>query len=136
MKNNLTYYQHYVNSHAHWKFKLLRSKLGWEGEGRFWALNNMIGDSENCILKLNKKPLKASVITDLGMTEKEFDEFLKILSQECELIIWLDGSITTEIVRENLKKVMKERDAARIRKLKNKSQYDNEPPLFSLSAKN
>ena len=126
MKNNLTYYQHYVDSHNHWKFKLLRSTLGWSAEGRFWAFNNMIASSDDCILKLNKKAIRACVINDLGMNEEEFEKFITVLSNECELIINLDGNVTTETVRDNLKTVLKEREAARARKLKKSSQYDNE----------
>jgi len=113
MKNNLVYYQHYCNSHEHWKFKLLRSLLGWSAEGRFWALNNMIANSSQCILNLNRKSVKAIVINDLNMSEEEFENFISILTSQCELLINIDGSITTDIVRENFKEVMKERTRAK-----------------------
>ncbi len=125
MKNNLAFYSHYVDSHNHWKFKLLRSLLGWEAEGRFWALNNMIAASDQCILKINKKNIRACVISDLGMDENSFTEFLSILTNDCELLINLDGSITTELVRDSLKLVMKEREAARIRKKQSINQSKN-----------
>jgi len=125
MKNNLAFYSHYVDSHNHWKFKLLRSLLGWEAEGRFWALNNMIAASDQCILKINKKNIRACVISDLGMDENSFTEFLSILTNDCELLINLDGSITTELVRDSLKLVMKEREAARLRKKQSLSQTKN-----------
>ncbi|MDZ7763237.1 MAG: hypothetical protein U5K00_02260 [Melioribacteraceae bacterium] len=38
MKKNISFYSHYSDSHNHWKFKLLRNKYGWAGEGKFWAL--------------------------------------------------------------------------------------------------
>jgi hypothetical protein len=116
MKRNINYYQHYTDSHNHWKFKLLRSKLGWSGEGRFWALNNMIASADDCTLDLNRKNLKASVMFDLGMSQEEFDEFINVLTNECELILNLDGIITTEIVRDNLQEVMKQRERARLNK--------------------
>ena len=125
MKKNINYYQHFADSHNHWKFKLLRSKLGWSGEGRFWALNNMIAASDDCTIDLNRKNLKASVMLDLGLSVEEFDEFIKILSDECELILNLDGIITTEIVRDNLREVMKERERARLNKKHVKPQSDN-----------
>jgi hypothetical protein len=125
MKKNINYYQHFADSHNHWKFKLLRSKLGWSGEGRFWALNNMIASSDECTIDLNRKNLKASVMFDLGLSVDEFDEFIKILSDECELILNLDGIITTEIVRDNLREVMKERERARLNKKHHKPQSDN-----------
>lgn len=116
MKNNLTYYQHYCDSHNHWKFKLLRSTLGWSAEGRFWALNNMIANSSGCILKLYNKKIRACVMSELNFTEDEFNNFIKVLTKDCELIINIDGSITTEIVRDNLREVNKQREAARKRK--------------------
>lgn len=124
MKRNINYYQHYTDSHNHWKFKLLRSKLGWSGEGRFWALNNMIASADDCTLDLNRKNLKASVMFDLGMSQEEFGEFINVLTNECELILNLDGIITTEIVRDNLQEVMKQRERARLNKkhLKNQSE--------------
>ncbi len=125
MKKNINYYQHFADSHNHWKFKLLRSKLGWSGEGRFWALNNMIASSDECTIDLNRKNLKASVMFDLGLPVDEFDEFIKILSDECELILNLDGIITTEIVRDNLREVMKERERGRLNKKHYKPQSDN-----------
>jgi hypothetical protein len=109
MKDYLIYYQHFTNSHDHWKFKLLRSLLGWSAEGRFWALNNMIARSSQCILNLNKKAIKASVMSDLQLDETEFDNLINILTNQCELLINIDGNISTDIVRENHKEVMKER---------------------------
>lgn len=113
MKDYLIYYQHYTNSHDHWKFKLLRSLLGWSAEGRFWALNNMIARSSQCILNLNKKAIKANVMSDLQMDEAEFDNFINILTNQCELLVNIDGNITTDTVRENYKEVLKERIRAK-----------------------
>ena len=126
MKNNIAFYAHYVTSHNHWKFKLLRSKYGWSGEGKFWALNNMIAEAESCILNLNKKNIKVSIATDLDFNVDEFDQWIEFLVKECELIKSLDGQIYTENVRKDYKLVMKEREAARIRKAKSQnslSQY-------------
>jgi hypothetical protein len=112
MKNYLSYYQHYSNSHQHWKFKMLRSFHGWAGEGRFWALNNLIASTDNCILDIGRKAVKVSVADELGMSVDEFMKFLEFLSQECELITLIDNKISTEIVRENLHEVMKQRRRA------------------------
>lgn len=130
MKKTLDYYQHYTNSHSHWKFRLLRTKLGWAGEGRFWALNNMIALSDDCILDINRKNLRATVISDLGMDEKSFNEFIQILTNDCELIINLDGKVTTEIVRENLKEVMKNR--LRAKENRTQSQSNNKNSTLNL----
>ncbi len=118
MKNYLVWYQHYVNSHNHWKFKMLRSEFGWSGEGRFWALNNLIGASDNAILDLGKKAILASTADDLGLTIKQFRYFIEFLDKECELIIFVDDKVTTEIVRSNLRDVMKSREKARANKNK------------------
>ena len=131
MKNNLNYYQHYCDSHNHWKFKLLRSALGWSAEGRFWALNNMIANSSDCILKLNNKKIRACVINELNLTEEDFNNFIKILTEDCELIINIDGSITTEIVRDNLREVNKQREASRRRKQKAQEEKSNRNNDFS-----
>lgn len=131
MKKNLAFYSHYCNSHNHWKFKLLRSKFGWAGEGKFWALNNMIGDSENCILNLNKKNIKASIAADLQFSLSELDEYIDFLITECELIKSLDGQIYTKQVRDDYTRVMKEREAARLRKLKSSGELSkNSLKLF------
>lgn len=117
MKNNITYYSHNVNSDDHPKFKMLRVKYGWAGEGKFWALNNRIAQAENCELNLTKKYNKASLATDLSFTLEEFDVFLEYLENDCDLIVRENNHITTEIVREVLLRVMKERK-------RNKENYD------------
>jgi hypothetical protein len=131
LKNYLNYYQHYCNAHQHWKFKMLRSAYGWEGEGRFWALNNLIGSADNCTLDLNKKAVRISVADELDYSVDEFMKYLEFLSLECELIIFLDNKLTTEIVRDNLKEVMKQR--TRMKETRNKQlgkKLANEKDLF------
>jgi hypothetical protein len=123
LKKTLEYYQHYSSSHNHWKFKLLRSKFGWAAEGRFWALNNMIALSDDCLLDLNRKNLKATVMSDLQLSEDEFDNFISVLVKDCELLISLDGAVTNEILRTNLAEVMKQRE--RMKERRTKSVQDN-----------
>ena len=118
MKNYLVWYQHYVNAHTHWKFKMLRSGYGWEGEGKFWALNNLIGASDNAVLDLNKKAILASVADELDFKIDELKSFIDYLTNDCELLIFVDNKITTEILRSNLKDVMKSREKARANKNK------------------
>ncbi len=109
MKNNIDYYQHFVNSDQHNKFKTLRVTFGWAGEGKFWALNNRIGLADNCMLDLGKKYNLASLACDLDFTLEEFEEFIRFLDEECNLIIRDKNCITTEIVSENLQTVMAKR---------------------------
>ena len=132
MKRHLTYYPRYVESHGHWKFKQLRLKLGWAAETKFWALNDMIASSEDCILKLSKKQIRASVMSDLDFTPEEFDEFIDVLTNDCELLVNLAGNVTTETVRECLKLVMKEREAARQRKLKSDNELAEPTKIFKI----
>ena len=119
MKNNIDYYQHYATSDQHPKFKMLRVKFGWSGEGKFWALNNRIALSENCCLNISKKYNKASIANDLNFTIQELDDFILYLKDDCELIYECEpGIITTDIIQENFGKVSEKR-------IKNQKIYRN-----------
>lgn len=109
MKNNIEYYQHFTNSDQHPKFKMLRVKYGWAGEGKFWALNNRIGLADDCVLDLSKKYNIASIAYDLDFTLEEFNDFIQYLNDDCNLITLKDNKITTQITKENLDKVMNKR---------------------------
>jgi hypothetical protein len=100
MKNNISFYRHNVDSHNHWKFKTLRRKFGWCGEGKFWALNNMIGESENCSLDLTDEYKKLAIAADLDFELAELDEFIEFLSLKCKLIVFEEGKATTGMVQE------------------------------------
>lgn len=123
MKENLEFYQHFTDADQHPKFKMLRVKYGWEGEGKFWALNNRIGLAKGAWLDLSKKFNKASIATDLDFNIEQFDEFISYLEDDCELIFWDEKNecISTDTLQENYKKVMGERAASRDRKRKQKS---------------
>ena len=88
---------------------MLRVKYGWAGEGKFWALNNMIAQSENCRLDISKKYNKASIANDLDFNIKTLDEFLDYLNDDCNLIIKNGTTITTDIIQENFGKVSSKR---------------------------
>lgn len=122
MKENLEFYQHFSEADQHPKFKMLRVKYGWAGEGKFWALNNRIALAKRGQLNISKKYNKATFATDLDFNLEEFDEFIIYLHEECELILFdtESGCITTETIQENLEKVMKDREGARTRKQKKK----------------
>jgi hypothetical protein len=115
MKNNIDFYPHFTNSHEHWKFELLRAKYDWQGEGIFWALNNMIGSSENTILCLKNKSKKASIAGKFKMSLDEFEEYLQYLATDCELIIYRNGDVTTDIVSNVLENVTEKRRKERER---------------------
>jgi hypothetical protein len=113
VKNNVEYYQHDTDAHNHAKFKTLRARYGWEGEGRFWALNNMIGKAENCFLDLEKKYNLTAAASDLGMSVEELRAFVDFLAEECALVTVTDHGITTERVQETLERVSQERERNR-----------------------
>jgi len=113
MKNNLSYYQHEVNSHNHWKFKTLRRKYQWAGEGKFWALNNMIGESEGCRLDISNPDKKASIAADLDFDLSEFDEYLDCLVTVCKLVVVDNGHLLTPMTQENLSEVNNKRERQR-----------------------
>jgi len=117
MKNNIDFYQHYADADQHPKFKMLRVEYGWAGEGKFWALNNRIAQSEDCRLDINKKYIAASISSDLDFKLNEFKEFIKYLLTECELIEEIEpGILTTDIIQENFDRVSVNREKARDRK--------------------
>jgi len=106
MKNNISYYPHKTESHNHWKFKTLRKKFGWAGEGRFWALHNIICDSENCCLDIEEEEKFLSIAADIELSEEEFNQFLDFLVIKCKLLfISIAGKITSETAQETLNAV-------------------------------
>lgn len=102
----------------HPKFKTLRSKYGWEGEGKFWALNNMIAQAEECWLDLNREYNRGSIASDLNFTIDEFNAFVKYLANDCKLLIAKKGKVTTENVQEGYALVAGNREKARYRKVR------------------
>ena len=117
MKNNLSYYRHQADAHNHPKFKMLRAKYGWAGEGKFWALNNMIAKAENCKLDLNEKFLRGAACGDLNFSFEELDEYISFLCNECKLIQYEDGVIFTNDTQDCLVDVSSDRISARERYL-------------------
>lgn len=124
MKNNIDYYQHFADSHQHPKFKMLRIKYGWEGEGKFWALNNMIANSEECWLDLSRKFILADLLELFQIQADEFLEFIEYLVSECELLIRDNDKITTSIIQEILETTNRKRKRERSRYDKNNSADD------------
>lgn len=105
MKNNLTYYRRDVASHSHWKFKTLRKHYGWAGEGKFWALNDMIAAANACTLNLDDDSRVAAIAIDLDFTLKEFKAFIQHLLRTSKLIVKTKKGITTNVVQECLVEV-------------------------------
>jgi len=110
MKNNIDYFTHDSHSHEHAKFKMLRVGYGWEWYWRFWALNEIIAQSEDCRLDLSQKYNKASLASDLGLNLKELEEFINFLIEDCNLLLEKDWKISTDRVQIVFEKVMNERN--------------------------
>lgn len=115
-KNNLSFYSHEVDSHHHWKFKLLRKKYTWAGEGKFWALNNLIAASEFCRLDIGENGKQEQIAADLDFEKEEFLEFLEYLESKCKLIKKMEGKYSTASTQEDLERVEKKRATDRDRK--------------------
>ena len=135
MKFNLPYYQHYSDSHNQPQFKLLRAKYGWAGEGKYWALKNIIASSDNCLLDISN-PLNLGVYaSDLDMEYEEFKKFIDFLcSRDCGLLVRVENYVSCEDIQETFETVMKQRKASRERKLKRLQKLENGSyKLFEIS---
>lgn len=113
MKNRLDWYKHEVDSHNHWKFKILRRKCGWAGEGKFWALNNIIAKSEFCTLDLTNENKLQQISIELDFEVPELMEFLTYLADTCKLVMMKEMVISTQMTQENLSCVLSERERKR-----------------------
>lgn len=123
MKNNLDFYRHMVDSHDNWKFKTLRRVYaktfggdGWAGEGRFWALNNMIAKSEDCSIDITSDKRLAEIAAGLDLSLSELKQFLEILKTDCYLLSIEGNQMTTEMIQENLDYIKKNREQKRVAK--------------------
>lgn len=123
MKNNLTYYKHRVDSHNHWKFKTLRKKYKWEGEGKFWALNNMIAESEHCVLDMTQESKKKAIAVELDFEPAELDQFVEFLVKECDLLEAVEGGFTTNMVQEIFSEVSNKRNYAKERVRRKRQEF-------------
>lgn len=117
-KSNLLYYNHKVDSHNHWKFRRLRKEYGWAGEGKFWALNNLIAQSENCLLDLSDEDKQEQIAADLDFEIDEFMEYLNYLVTKCKLVKKEGEKYKTKSTQETYAEVEKTREFDRERKNK------------------
>ncbi|MEX2444485.1 MAG: Lin1244/Lin1753 domain-containing protein [Alkalispirochaeta sp.] len=129
MKNNIDYFTHYTRASRNRKFKALRARYGYEGQGRFWHLNEIIAESDNCRLDLADDLAFDSLADDLSMRTQDLQEFLTFLEERCRLIQRDEsGAVTTEQVQEDLLRVMQTREAAQKRREKRQGS-GNPPPV-------
>jgi hypothetical protein len=129
VKNNLDYFTHYTAASRNRKFKALRARYGYEGQGRFWHLNEIIAESDNCRLDLTDDLAVDSLADDLGMRTPELQDFLAFLEERCKLIQRDEsGAVTTEQVQEDLARVMQTREAAQKRRERRQDGGNPHPP--------
>jgi hypothetical protein len=117
MKDNLPYFSHDNNARRHPKMKALIAELGYEGYGRFWALNERIAESAGAFIDISKKVNRLDLAQELGLNGDGLDEFLAFLSDpEIDLINIKDNIITTDRISEIFEKTMENREEERERK--------------------
>lgn len=124
-KSGILYFSHDADASESPKFCALRGHFGWEGEGRFWALNGMIARAEGCKLNLKRGFVKAAIAEKLSLSLSEFDAFIAFLSdlQECSLLHNDDGIIWTDRCAEEYEEVIRSREEDRSRKRRGKPTY-------------
>ena len=117
MKNNLPYFSHDNNARRHPKMKALIAEFGYEGYGRFWALNERIAESSGACIDISKKVNKLDLAQELGLNNDGLDTFLDFLSDpEIDLINLNDNKISTDRIVELFSKTMENREDERDRK--------------------
>ena len=111
MKDNLPYFPHDNNARRHPKMKALIAEFGYEGYGRFWALNERIAELSGAYIDISKKVNKLDLANELGLNGNDLDKFLSFLSDhEIDLINIQDGKITTDrITNEHKKHIIKKK---------------------------
>jgi hypothetical protein len=128
MKDNLPYFSHDNNARRHPKMKALIAEFGYEGYGRFWALNERIAESSGAYIDISKKVNKLDLAQELGLNNDGLDRFLKFLSDpEIDLINIKNNKITTDRISEIFEKTMENREDERERK-KTKNGKEDFPP--------
>jgi hypothetical protein len=125
LKNNIIYFSHDCQAWRNGKFEALRAhypgERGWAMEGKFWALNCMIGEAEGCRLDIHRPIFRSDIARKINLSLEEFDEFISFLSdpEACDLLNCKDGLIWTDRCQDELDRVQKSRKWDRDRKKDN-----------------
>lgn len=114
MKDNIDYFSHDTDAGEHPKIKALLAQFGFEGYGRFWRLNELIGRAPGCKLDLSRKLYFNSVADELRLSPDELKTFVTFLADkdECGLLQLVDNFLVTERTQEDLERAMGAREAA------------------------
>jgi hypothetical protein len=111
MKNDLPYFSHDNNARNHPKMRALIVKYGYEGYGRFWALNERIAESDGAYIDISRKINKLDLASELRLDESGLDDFLKFLSDtEIDLINIENSIVTTDRINELHNKIINKRE--------------------------
>jgi hypothetical protein len=110
MKDDLPYFTHDNNASQHPKMKALIAEYGFEGYGRFWALNEKIAQTPNAYIDISRKVYKLDLANELRLNSDELDKFLAFLSDpEIDLINLKNKKISTDRIDELHKKIIEKR---------------------------
>ena len=110
MKNDLPRFDHDNDARNHPKMKALLTAYGFEGYGRFWALNEVVAAAEGVKLDLSRRINRLALASDLCLSEKDLEDFIQFLADpEIDLINFRDGIITTDRTMEAYDRVYKKR---------------------------
>ena len=121
MKDTLPYFSHDNNARRHPKMKALIAEFGYEGYGRFWALNERIAESSGAYIDISRKVNKLDLANELGLDGEGLDKFLGFLADpEIDLINMNEGKITTDRTSENYNFLAKNREYERDKKQRKK----------------
>jgi len=125
MKDNLPFFSHDNNARNHPKMKALIAEFGYEGYGRFWAMNEKIAESAGAFIDISRKVYKLDLAKELGLDGDGLDKFLAFLSDpEIDLINLQNDIITTDRITELYSQTMEKREEARNKKREKKGKDD------------
>jgi hypothetical protein len=105
--------------------KALITVFGYEGYGRFWALNEKIAETSGAFIDISRKVYKLALANELGFNGDELDNFLTFLSDpDIDLINIRDNKITTDRISEIFTQTMESRKKERNKKTKKRKNAD------------
>jgi len=125
MKDTLLFFSHDNNARNHPKMKALIAEFGYEGYGRFWALNERIAETSGACIDISKKVNKLDLAKELNLDGVGLDRFIAFLSDpEIDLINLIDNKISTDRINELYTGVMKNREDERVKKQQKKGKQE------------
>jgi len=94
----------------------LLTAYGFEGYGRFWALNEAVSACDNARMDLSRRVNRMALAAKLRFSEADLDVFLRFLADpDLDLINFHDGIVTTDRTQECFDLVQREREHERER---------------------